>query len=342
MRQRPLTCVFHRHEAPDKSEHLFECARLGDVLGVLGLREEEEAQGAAAAKTFVCPSAAALAPRESVSMTASHAQYTPLTRCHTVEEMTEEDAASFWRRAASFVAGQILEVTSGTLRRRTPVVGVFLMRAGAAEFTVGLITQGTARDPRLRTALSQFCGAHTLTKTYAELPLCAAHRAATLRLWWEPRTERVTPCRVMPPMKVILEEPHDPQPDGTQFGGYAAVNVFLSRPAASRLCGSTRRLLDGVGERIAPAATPNIVQKQNNKKSKGAAFSAHDAHGTVGSKAQGRQPRTFVFRFDDLSVVEEGEHLIGVEVETLPSYKPFVPTLYGHLAPFLVVGREDA
>lgn len=339
--QRVPRCVFHRHEVPDKSEFLCECAELNDILYLLGLQKVKEKNDLATQSLAVCPVATELVPRESLSMTASHAEYTSLTRCHTVEGLTGEQVTQFWQHAVVLAAKQIMNTVSGSLRRGgTPVVGVFLMRSGAAEFTVGLITQGTPRDVRLQDALLQFCDKYTLTKTYAELPLCAAHRAKALRLWWEPRTERVTPRRVMPPIKVILEEPLQPKQNITPFCGYAAVNVFLCRPAASRLCGSTRRLLGAAGCGATDKVELRVTEKQDVR---GAAFAEDDAQGASSSaNVKGKQQRIVVFYFDDLYVVEEGEHLIGVQVETLPSYRAFIPALYGHLAPFLVVGREDA
>ncbi|RNF27300.1 uncharacterized protein Tco025E_00492 [Trypanosoma conorhini] len=338
MRHRVPSCVFHRHEVPDTSEYMCAFAELAEVRQALGLQEKPTA-----AVPGIHP--ASLALRESVSMILSHADYTSLTRCHTVEGLTEERAVAFWEHATMFAAEHILNSASASLRRGTPVMGVFITRNAPADFAVGLITQGTLRDQRLQDALARFSAPHTLAKVHAELPLCAAHRAATLRLWWEPRAERVTPNRVMPPMKVIIEQ--QLRLDEAQLSGYAAVSVFLCRPAAAQLCGSTRKLLiDAAAVAPEKTAAPAADRKREKRKKRSAAFALDDPHGAARCREQEqeqqRRRRTVVLHFDDLSVLEEGEHLIGVEVERLPSYKAFVPALYGHLAPFLVVAHEDA
>ncbi|RNF01778.1 hypothetical protein TraAM80_06777 [Trypanosoma rangeli] len=342
------SCVFCRHEVPDKSEYMCACTELTEIRHVLGLQEKQTiTSNAAASVPSIHP--ASLALRESVSMTLSHADYTSLTRCHTVERLTKDQVTLFWEHAAMFAAEHILNAASGSLRRGTPVMGVFITRNAPADFTVGLITQGTLRDQRLQDALAQFSSPHALARVHAELPLCAAHRAATLRLWWEPRAERVTPHRVMPPMKVILEQQQEHQYqqqgqlDETHLCGYVAVNVFLCRPAASQLCGSTRKLLnDAVAATFEKTTTHAADKISSRRKKKAAAFVVDDPHGAARSREQEQWRRTVVLHFDDLFVLEEGEHLIGVEVERLPSYKAFVPALYGHLAPFLVVAHEDA
>ncbi|ESL11395.1 hypothetical protein TRSC58_00855 [Trypanosoma rangeli SC58] len=342
MRHRMPSCFFYRHEVPDKSEYMCACAELTEIRNLLGLQEKQTiAFTAAASMPNIHP--AGLALRESVSMTLSHADYTSLTRCHTVEGLTKDQVILFWEHAAMFAAEHILNAASGSLRRGTPVIGVFITRNAPADFAVGLITQGTLRDQRLQDALTQFSRPHTLTKVHAELPLCAAHRAATLRLWWEPRAERVTPHRVMPPMKVILEQQQQGQLDETHLCGYVAVNVFLCRPAASQLCGSTRKLLsDAVAATFEKTTTHAADRIPDRRKKKAAAFVVDDPCDAARSREQGQVRRTVILHFDDLFVLEEGEHLIGVEVERLPSYKAFVPALYGHLAPFLVVAHEDA
>ncbi|KEG14317.1 hypothetical protein DQ04_00521020 [Trypanosoma grayi] len=354
--QKGLACVFHRHEVPDSSEYICACECVSDVCGALGLPAEEAANGAASSASPAARSAAALALHEAVSMTASHAEYTPHTRCHTVEGLTEAQATPFWHRSVLLVAKWIFATVCGSLRRGASVVGVYLTRSGEAEFTVGLITQGTARDERLQDALLRFRGTHTLAKMHAELPLCAAHRAVALRLWWEPRTERVTPHHIMPPVKVILDEGkkrRKQQHNGPQLNGYAAVNVFLCRPVASRLRGTTRKPLSCAGGNVAMRVTTTAKEKRCDKQPKVSAASVVAAT-TMAAAAdpsriiehsndpQERLQNAVVLYFDDLSVVEEGEHLVGVEVEAMPSYRAFVPALYGHLSPFLVVSRGDA
>ncbi|CCW67698.1 unnamed protein product [Phytomonas sp. Hart1] len=59
---------------------------------------------------------------------------------------------------------------------------------------------------------------------------------------------------------------------------------------------------------------------------------------------QAKYPEVYAyanFLFDDLRVDTIGEHLIGVEVDVENSYKPFIPALYGHVGPFLVVSEPN-
>ncbi|KAH9578884.1 hypothetical protein LSM04_006816 [Trypanosoma melophagium] len=367
--QHGSACVFHRHEVLNKSEYICACEKLTDVLHTLELSEKHltntitgtasgaatEVETGAASSIAVVESAAQLAVHGAISMTASYADYTARTRCHTVENLTIEQCVSFWKRSIIFAADLILSATNNATRRSAVVAGVFLIRSGYSEFTVGIITQCATRDHRLQSILSQFCDNHMLRRVHAELPICAVHRTTTMRLWWEPRTERVTPHRIMPPMKVILEQHHHKQQcNGVPCSGYGAVNVFLSRPMTSRLCGKTKKMLSCTNP-DAFEKTPSLgVDKLQGKGLKDDADAAiltsdflNDAAYTSAVQKRekpklDRRQNIVILHFDDLSVVEEGEHLIGVEVEALPSYRAFLPALYGHLAPFLVVSREDA
>ncbi|ORC88248.1 uncharacterized protein TM35_000171200 [Trypanosoma theileri] len=360
-------CVFHRHEELNKSEYLCTCEKLTDVLHILELPEkhnitdtltrtaETGAAGRATTSSMtVVESAAQLSVHGAISMTASYADYTSRTRCHTVENLTIEQCISFWKRSVIFAAEFILSATNNAMRRSAVVVGVFMIRSDYSEFTVGIITQCATRDNRLQPILSQFCDHHMLTRVHAELPLCAAHRTTTMRLWWEPRTERVTPHRIMPPMKVILEQHQKLQCNGIPCCGYGAVNVFLCRPMTSRLCGTTKKTLQSTNPDAFEKILLSTVDKGQGKGLKDDAdaailnsdFLKDAAYSSAVQKRQklklDRRQNIVILHFDDLSVVEEGEHLIGVEVEALPSYRAFLPALYGHLAPFLVVAREDA
>ncbi|ESS65041.1 hypothetical protein TCDM_06671 [Trypanosoma cruzi Dm28c] len=342
MRQSFPSCVFHRHEVMEKSEYMCKCTQLTEVYDLFCQQAKQlDAFAFADSRPNVNPTSLAL--HESISMTASHADYDSLTRCHILETLTEDQVAFFWEHAVMFAAEHILNSFPVSSRRGKAVMGVFITRNAVAEFSVGLITQGTWRDQRLQEAVSQFSGPHTLNKVYAELPLCAAYRKAKVRLWWESRAERVTPYRVMPPVKVILEQQQQEHVDKTQLCGYAAVNVFLCRPAASTLCGTTRKLLNGADGGVAGKAVIPAAEKRNGEINfKAAAFSFDDSHGAARCREQAPWRRSVVLHFDDLFVLEEGEHLVGVEVERLPSYKAFIPALYGHLAPFLVVTHENA
>ncbi|EKF33316.1 hypothetical protein MOQ_002822 [Trypanosoma cruzi marinkellei] len=343
MRQSFPSCVFHRHEVMEKSEYMCVCAQLTELYDLF-CQQAKQVDAFASADSKPNVYSTSLALHESISMTASDADYDSLTRCHIIETLTEDQVTFFWEHAVMFAAEHILSSSPVSLRRGKVVRGVFITRNAVADFSVGLITQGTWRDQRLQAAVSQFSGPHTLNKVYVELPLCAAYRAAKVRLWWEPRVERVTPHRVMPPVKVILDQQQQQeQVDKTKLCGYAAVNVFLCRPAASRLCGTTRKLLNGAdGGTAGKAEVPAAEKRRWDIKSKAAAFSIDDSQGAARCREQASWWRSVVLHFDDLFVLEEGEHLVGVEVERLPSYKAFIPALYGHLAPFLVVDHENA
>ncbi|KAH8605060.1 hypothetical protein ERJ75_001642500 [Trypanosoma vivax] len=293
----------------------------------------------------VLPQLSCLNVGESISMMASYAVYTLHTRCHTIRCDTGQQAAGAWVRGTTLAAELLLNSHYGSLRRRGVVMGAFVTRHTPAVFTVGLVTHGSARDLRLEASIEAFRGPHSLAQSNAELPLCATRRSATVRLWWEPRAERVTPRQVMAPMRVIVEQDCESLEQSHIFG-YEAVSVFLCRPAASVLLGTTRKSLSGAWSSFTYKSTPPLHSRslcRQKSLTAGGQFTSIEtncASGKLSDKV--RAKLSAVLRFDDLSPTEVGEHLVGVELEAHPAYRPFVSSQYAHMPPFLVVTSGTA
>ncbi|CBH18609.1 hypothetical protein, conserved [Trypanosoma brucei gambiense DAL972] len=335
MRPTDVACVFYRHETLGQSEPIKVCEKISDVFHTV---EHHVGKGAAAVPTSNADDdnmsvlhrhLSALAHQESLSMMASYAGYTVQTRSHIAEDLSEKSAELLWKHAAHRAAASIFGTDRCTPRRRALVMGVYITRTSANYFTVGIVTQGDTRDARIRKAITTLSGTHKLTRLDSELQICAAHRSMSIRLWWEPRSDRVTPRSVMPPIRVILEREQQELSKTcvTYMTGYGAVNIFLCRPVASKLLGTTRKLLN-TGE--------------CHPTEDAAAWFDGRRFPSCAKETQQRRRLTVVLHFNDLHPVEVGEHLVGVEVEPLPPFRPFVPSQYAHLPPFLVVGRSGA
>nr|CCC96038.1 unnamed protein product [Trypanosoma congolense IL3000] len=329
-----IACVFYRHKTLEQSECICVSQQITDTLHIVSSCTTKVTAtfpsntSTARSKSLLLPPLASLEESESLSMMVSYAKYTARTRCHFAYGLSHEKAEDFWRKLAARTAENIFGSKLSAPRLKDLVMGVYITRSGSDSFTVGLVTQGTTRDPRVKKALSLLVGDQMSMSLDAELPICAAHRAMTVRLWWQPRTDRVTPRSVMPTIRVTLEK-EQAVTHGEEkqlMAGYDSVNVFLCRPVASKFLGTTRKLLDNGEYHCA-----DVDAEWQDK---------HEWAARAKGRRSGRKVVVILY-FSNLAVVEVGEHLVGVEVEASPSYTAFVPSQYAHLPPFLVVAQND-
>lgn len=192
-----------------------------------------------------------LHPGGAVSMMASCAQYDEiLTRCHCIDYMTTEHAASVWPRAVRFVAEELfVSFYNNSTPFRTSrnfvaaVRGVFLQCVGAGNFSLGVVVEGTPTDPAVHSVASDLAVllSRQFNRLNTQVPIGERLRRVSLRLWWPPRSERIVPYQRLTPVKVILEDAKDV--DGNTSGpldpfkGYLAVRLFVCRPAGAHLLG---------------------------------------------------------------------------------------------------------
>ncbi|GET91561.1 hypothetical protein, conserved [Leishmania tarentolae] len=139
------------------------------------------------------------------------------------------------------------------------------------------------------------------------------------------------------------------------FPSYDDIVLFLVRPVTSQLCGTdVLRLPHAFGEHImrqqwgstGEAAGDRSVCPNDASEAQSDNGSAHQLflHASEVQElvrlSNGAVRATLVFA--DVRVTTVGEHLLAVEMQPKAEYRPFVPTLCAKLAPFLVVGPEEA
>ncbi|KAG5470623.1 hypothetical protein LSCM1_01869 [Leishmania martiniquensis] len=139
------------------------------------------------------------------------------------------------------------------------------------------------------------------------------------------------------------------------FPSYSDVVLFLVRPVASQLRGTNRLPLPhSFAEYItAPKWGDTGEAAEYHEADSSGAPEAQEGNGcahwsflpTSGVQELLRLPNGAVQAtvvFADTRVTTVGEHLLAVEMQPRPAYRPFVPTLCANVAPFLVVGPEEA
>ncbi|CAJ1991762.1 hypothetical protein conserved [Leishmania donovani] len=139
------------------------------------------------------------------------------------------------------------------------------------------------------------------------------------------------------------------------FPSYDDVVLFLVRPVASQLRGTNvLRLPHAFGEHVIDqqwgatdeAAEYRVAVPDEASEARNGNGCAHPLFPRASGVQElvrlsnGAVQATLVFA--DVRVTTVGEHLLAVEMRPKAAYRPFVPTLCAKVAPFLVVGPEEA
>jgi hypothetical protein len=145
--------------------------------------------------------------------------------------------------------------------------GVYVHRMSSTEYELGIVTPGDqsyAQNARHMVLVMKLLGI-SIPFLHTTLPIGAALRGMSLKVWWTPQASRVTPGTRLAPVKLMLEDvcgSSDPRPYplwpryvGTDdvetrskgcaagglarfFRGYEVVSWFLMRPVTSQLRGT--------------------------------------------------------------------------------------------------------
>ncbi|KAK7199824.1 hypothetical protein NESM_000029600 [Novymonas esmeraldas] len=237
--------------------------------------------------------------------------------------------------------------------------GVYVHRISDSAFEVGVVVDGAPHDPwllRLLQCLRQWCLV-SLDCSSVALPIGASLRSVSMRLWWTQQETRVTPGSLLPPITVIVED-RVRHPDGARrtrggggstgdaddalFSAYDEAVLFLARPVASQLLGTValplpRTISD------APSDSRGALQSTTNGNGRRRRFPPPPpVSGVQGAHLLSRGVVQATLMFADSAVAAVGEHLLAVELQPAPPYRPFVPTLCANLSPFLVVHPSEA
>eukprot|EP00796_Vickermania_ingenoplastis_P001578 gene1578-961_t len=151
---------------------------------------------------------------ESLSLTASYAEYTNLTRAHIIRNIPPDHICAAWSGACHLLTRYVVQCAPAHLEMGSigsaTLNGVYVTRTKDADFAVGIITQcpNWSEDlPLILEAMERVIG-YPVQVRCAVLPLGAGLREVKLSLWWTPNEARVTPGRAIPPLRVILTKPH--------------------------------------------------------------------------------------------------------------------------------------
>ncbi|KPI85297.1 hypothetical protein ABL78_5637 [Leptomonas seymouri] len=261
--------------------------------------------------------------------------------------------------------------------------GVYAHRRSASEFELGIVTNGEqpyAENAKLVAYFAQLLGVPT-PFVRSTLPIGAALRCVSLKLWWSPQESRVIPGAYLAPIEVVLEElyhgdvtrsrttlEHEVEcSDGNSsteacasfFCGYDAVCLMLTRPIYSQLRGTRTVSLPHTPVSCAVYAEETTPSRRTGKSFCGlhsrlssalacAPFQKYVKGGAPllsGSVKVTRRSCGLIrasLWFTDLRVTTTGEHMLAVEVRPATAYRPFVSTLCDYVTPFLVVPSTEA
>lgn len=262
--------------------------------------------------------------------------------------------------------------------------GVYAHRRNNTDFELGVVTSGDLVSAQIDRLIGFFTTTLGVPIPFRQttLPIGAALRGVSLRLWWTPQQRRVTPGTCLAPIKVVLEELYrgqDPHPHFTAahssqnthrggqihvFRGYESVSWFLVRPITSRLRGTRSVPLPHTAD---CSGLYNMETRPAQRSEEGNDTNTDEFHVEVvvlaelqdiaaaeehaaRSPSPGTSPLAWLstgvvratLTFSNLSVTTTGEHMLAVEVKPALAYRAFVPTICSYVIPFLVVPDSEA
>lgn len=250
---------------------------------------------------------------------------------------------------------QAFEPCRNVTRRLTygaaSISGVYVHRypSGGA-FELGIVTHGTRPHSEVMRLVADL--KHHVRMSFPHvnniLPIGAALRTASLRVWWDSASERVMPGVPLHPIQAFVTQPLHPTDTSPAFHGYESVGMVLIHPVTSRLQGRQHVLLphgdDEEPEPGADGSPPPRFRKSYRKGSvrrwKANHHHSISAYGDTSPSSHDVPVWEARLTFAGLSVSTVGEHLLAVEVRPKAEYRPFLPTLSQHVHPFLVVPHD--